>query len=140
VHSPSEADCLGRRGQAGPYQRAPGEQGVRDNHRINLIVETIEVSNSFFRNLCYVVACKEKGQALIVDPAWDFESIDHVLQRLAVVPAGILLTHSHIDHVHLADVFAARDRGWDRTGARHPLGGGLPAPPFRLRGGFTFPP
>ena len=30
--------------------------------------------------------------------------------------------------------------GWDRTGARRPVGGGLPAPPFRLRGGFTFPP
>jgi hypothetical protein len=30
--------------------------------------------------------------------------------------------------------------GRDRAGVRFPLGGGLPLPPFRLRGGFTFPP
>jgi hypothetical protein len=28
----------------------------------------------------------------------------------------------------------------DRSRARATVGGGFPAPPFRLRGGFTFPP
>src|SRR5262245_66593004 len=30
--------------------------------------------------------------------------------------------------------------GRDRAGARRRLGGGFPAPPFRLRSGFTVPP
>jgi hypothetical protein len=31
-------------------------------------------------------------------------------------------------------------KGLDRSRARATVGGGFPAPPFRLRGGFTFPP
>jgi hypothetical protein len=29
---------------------------------------------------------------------------------------------------------------WDRSQARSAVGGGFPAPPFRLRGGITIPP
>ena len=38
-----------------------------------------------------------------------------------------------------AQIIIAAD-GRDRTRARAPVGGGFPAPPFRLRGGFTVPP
>jgi hypothetical protein len=36
--------------------------------------------------------------------------------------------------------FTLAPRGLDRSRARSTVSGGFPSPPFRLRGGFTFPP
>jgi hypothetical protein len=43
-------------------------------------------------------------------------------------------------HVRGADRLWALKSCWDRSRARRLGGGGLPVPPFRLRGGFTVPP
>ena len=69
-------------------------------------------------NYTYVVANRDTGQALLVDPAWELETITDALARMRLQARGILLTHSHFDHVNLVaplvelfdlDVWMSRD-------------------------------
>ena len=52
----------------------------------------------------------------------------------------LLLTASASRSEFLTRLNTRPARCWDRARARRLSGGGLPAPPFRLRGGFTIPP
>lgn len=69
-------------------------------------------------NYTYVVANRDTRQALLVDPAWELETITDALARQRLQASGILLTHSHFDHVNLVaplvelfnlDVWMSRD-------------------------------
>ena len=40
------------------------------------------------------------GEAMVVDPAWDAEGIREVLAEEGLMLTGILITHSHHDHVN----------------------------------------
>jgi glyoxylase-like metal-dependent hydrolase (beta-lactamase superfamily II) len=52
-------------------------------------------------NFNYIIVDKKSHRAAIVDPAWDREQILSIFNKLGVKPDCILLTHSHIDHVHM---------------------------------------
>lgn len=67
---------------------------------------TVKVSNGDFRNYCYIIFERYAKVAVVVDPAWQFDRIVEKLEELSVSPIAVVLTHSHDDHVNLADAFA----------------------------------
>lgn len=62
------------------------------------------------KNYCYLVVDHESKEALLVDPAWDLHKIETKLQETQTRCTTILLTHSHIDHVHLVERLSERYR------------------------------
>jgi glyoxylase-like metal-dependent hydrolase (beta-lactamase superfamily II) len=58
----------------------------------------------------YVVADRQGGSALVVDPAMGSEGwVAQTLARLAAAPVAVLDTHGHWDHVVENHVWAAKD-------------------------------
>ena len=58
-----------------------------------------------FWNFSYVVACSETHRAVIIDPAWDVETLLTSVRERALEVAAVVLTHGHSDHSHgVADV------------------------------------
>lgn len=71
-----------------------------------MVVEVFKTSSSFIKNQCYLV--HDKGKGVLVDPAWDFEKIDQYITAYQVQLEAVLVTHAHVDHIHLADNFAKK--------------------------------
>lgn len=72
----------------------------------NVIV--LEMHYQFMRNYNYLVVDPLSRQAVIVDPAWEVEKIDRALSDENASLSGILITHGHPDHIHLASFLAER--------------------------------
>jgi hydroxyacylglutathione hydrolase len=72
----------------------------------NVAVTALKVSGGRFINNNYLVLNRRTGQALLVDPAWERETVDSALKAANAQLAGILLTHAHADHIDLADTLA----------------------------------
>lgn len=51
---------------------------------------------------CYVVADEATGDAIVIDPGWDPDTILARIRRLGVTPVRIVNTHCHFDHVMAA--------------------------------------
>ena len=51
-------------------------------------------------NFIHILADRHTGEAMVVDPAWDAEGIREVLAEEGLMLTGILITHSHHDHVN----------------------------------------
>ncbi len=62
----------------------------------------LEVSHQNIKNNNYLVVDPDTLQAVIVDPAWEQDKIDAALARTRATLSGILITHTHFDHIHLA--------------------------------------
>jgi hydroxyacylglutathione hydrolase len=71
-------------------------------------VVVMRVTFAFMVNYCYLVCDSMTDQSVIVDPAWDMEKIDMVLADTRTKLSGVLLTHSHPDHIHLAEPLAQK--------------------------------
>ena len=56
---------------------------------------TLEVGS--FENNCYLVSCAKTGEAIIIDPAAETDTIIRAAQGLNV--RFILITHGHSDHI-----------------------------------------
>lgn len=48
---------------------------------------------------CSVISDESSGQAIVVDPGGDFETIRQVLEERGLSVAAIVHTHTHFDHV-----------------------------------------
>lgn len=48
---------------------------------------------------CYIVGCRETGEAAVVDPGAEGERILSRLERLGLKCRYIILTHGHADHI-----------------------------------------
>jgi len=48
-------------------------------------------------NCTYLIS--QEGQALLIDPGWDMNFIEHTLQEKHLTLVGVLFTHGHFDHV-----------------------------------------
>lgn len=69
-------------------------------------IETVTVGP--FQSNCYVVACTETGDALLIDCGDEAPRILGTVERLGVNVRAIVNTHTHLDHVAaLADVIDA---------------------------------
>ncbi len=71
-------------------------------------VVVLKMSYLFMINYCYLVVDHINHQSVIVDPAWEMEKIDQALLDSKTSLNGILLTHSHFDHTHLAKPLAEK--------------------------------
>lgn len=69
-------------------------------------VVTLKVSNMFIINYNYLVIDYKSNSSIIVDPAWDMDKIELAIIESQTRLKGVLLTHSHFDHLHLAKPLA----------------------------------
>ena len=65
----------------------------------------------FDRNFSYVVADRERREALVVDPCGDFEKVASLIAAHALQVCGIAVTHTHFDHIARLEDACARYRG-----------------------------
>jgi glyoxylase-like metal-dependent hydrolase (beta-lactamase superfamily II) len=63
-----------------------------------LHIEQILVGG-FDENFSYIIHCDDAHQALVVDPSGDFSLLQGHISRLQLEVVGILLTHTHRDHI-----------------------------------------
>jgi len=70
-------------------------------------VVVLKVCRQFMINYSYLVADPCGNGAVVVDPAWEMEKIEQALTDTGSVLSGILVTHAHPDHIHLAVPLAA---------------------------------
>jgi len=71
-------------------------------------VTALRVQNGHMKNYNYLVVDPSSLKAVIVDPAWEIEKIDWAVADTQAILSGVLLTHSHPDHVHLAKPLAEK--------------------------------
>ena len=71
-------------------------------------VVVLSMQHLHMKNFNYLVVDPDSERAVIVDPAWQIEKVDRALTEARAVLSGILLTHSHPDHVNLADPLSQR--------------------------------
>jgi len=71
-------------------------------------VIVLEMYSPSFHNYNYLVVDPSSQQAVVVDPAWQAEKIDQALRDVQAKLSGVLVTHSHPDHIHLAHPLAER--------------------------------
>ncbi|RRS10443.1 MBL fold metallo-hydrolase [Pseudoalteromonas sp. J010] len=66
----------------------------------------LKVSHHRMINFNYLVVDPVSRLAVIVDPAWELDKINAAIHQAGVDLVGVLLTHSHGDHTHLAQTVA----------------------------------
>jgi len=71
-------------------------------------VVVLKMIYQFMINYNYLIVDPISRQAVIVDPAWQMEKIENALMETQAELKGILLTHAHPDHIHLAKPLAAK--------------------------------
>ena len=62
-------------------------------------IETFELGP--MANCTYLVT--QGKEALLIDPAWDMNFLEHTLQQKGLTLLAVLFTHGHFDHVRDAE-------------------------------------
>src|SRR5215831_21175095 len=65
------------------------------------------VTVGLFQENCYLYACPETLEAVIIDPGDEAERIIQQIQELKFIPKYIINTHGHIDHICAIDEVSA---------------------------------
>ncbi len=60
-----------------------------------------------FQENCYLYACPQTREAVIIDPGDEAERILERIAELQLIPKYILNTHGHIDHIGAIDAVSA---------------------------------
>src|SRR5260370_27754796 len=60
-----------------------------------------------FQENCYLYACPQTHEAVIIDPGDEAESILKNIAELKLIPKYIINTHGHIDHISAIDAVSA---------------------------------
>lgn len=68
-----------------------------------MILETVNVGPMQVN--CYVLACAQAGEAIIIDPGDQAFKINLVLKKHKLTPAMVINTHGHYDHIGCDDEF-----------------------------------
>lgn len=71
-------------------------------------VIVLKMHYQFMKNYSYLVVDPSSSQAVIVDPTWQMEKIDQAVVDSRARLRGILITHSHFDHIHLTKPMAEK--------------------------------
>ncbi len=61
------------------------------------------VTVGMFEENCYLYACPQTREAVIIDPGDEAERILETIQELRLIPKYIINTHGHIDHICAID-------------------------------------
>ncbi len=69
-------------------------------------VVVMSMQHQSMKNFTYLVVDPTTLKSVIVDPAWEMEKIAQALRETGATLSGILVTHAHPDHVHLAQPLA----------------------------------
>lgn len=78
------------------------------NKNDNIRVTTLRLGS--MDNFIHCMADVETKDSMVVDPAWDFQAIEEHFKRNELTLVGVLLTHTHGDHISaLADVLLKYD-------------------------------
>jgi hydroxyacylglutathione hydrolase len=77
--------------------REPGQEQVQDMP----IVACITVGD--FQENCYLYACPQTREAVIIDPGDEAKNILDTIKELQLLPKYILNTHGHLDHIMAID-------------------------------------
>ena len=78
------------------------QTAVALRHELVPEVVVLDVRHHNMKNYNYLVVDPESLEAVIVDPAWEIDKIDQALADAQATLSGILVTHFHADHIHLA--------------------------------------
>lgn len=73
-------------------------------------VVVLKMRFQFMTNYNYLIVDQVSRQAVIVDPAWEMAKVEAALEQTQSTLAGILVTHSHPDHLNLAGPLASEKR------------------------------
>ncbi|WP_046744433.1 MBL fold metallo-hydrolase [Kordia zhangzhouensis] len=73
-------------------------------------VVVLRVSNMFVINYNYLVIDHINNESVIIDPAWDLEKIEQAIEVSNTTLKGIIITHSHFDHLNLAKPLAEKHK------------------------------
>jgi hydroxyacylglutathione hydrolase len=65
------------------------------------------VTVGMFQENCYLYACPETLEAVIIDPGDEAERIIANIQEYQLIPKYIINTHGHIDHICAIDAVSA---------------------------------
>lgn len=65
------------------------------------------VTVGMFEENCYLYACPQTREAVIIDPGDEAERILEAIAELRLIPKYILNTHGHIDHICAIDAVSA---------------------------------
>ncbi|MFC3195090.1 MBL fold metallo-hydrolase [Marinicella sediminis] len=71
-------------------------------------VVVLEMFYQFMKNYNYLLIDRDTRLAVIVDPAWEMDKVDLAVEQAGAKLAGVLITHTHADHINLAKVVADR--------------------------------
>lgn len=71
-------------------------------------VHVLQVAQGSMKNNNYLLVDRRTRAAVVVDPAWQIEKIEDALASSGATLQGILITHSHFDHMHLCEPLAER--------------------------------
>ncbi|WP_244878878.1 MBL fold metallo-hydrolase [Paenibacillus lautus] len=71
---------------------------------INYEVFALRTVSQPYINYCYIVFDKGSHAAILIDPSWELDTILAKLKDLNADVRGIMLTHSHYDHINLTSV------------------------------------
>ncbi len=84
-----------------------GEKINRFKENIMNQIEVIEISTQkkFMKNKVYLCVNNFTNETVLIDPSWEMEKIENVINDRKLDLKAILLTHSHFDHVNLVDDF-----------------------------------
>ncbi len=77
-----------------------------EKHKFSPQVFLLKVSRQMMKNNNYLVVDPASHQAVVVDPAWQIEKIQSALASTRSTLSGILITHTHFDHIDLAKPLA----------------------------------
>ncbi|WP_408895202.1 MBL fold metallo-hydrolase [Paenibacillus taichungensis] len=69
-------------------------------------VYMLKMKKDPFINYTYLVVNESIREAIIIDPAWEYDKLINKICSLNIRPVAILLTHSHHDHTNLVDLLA----------------------------------
>lgn len=84
------------------------QQAVAERHELAPRVIALHMCHQAMKNYNYLVVDPVSLRSVIVDPAWEMETIDQALTDAQAELSGILLTHSHPDHIDLAKPLAEK--------------------------------
>lgn len=63
----------------------------------------VKVVVGYLGTNCYLVKNDETGEGFIIDPGYDDGKIKEAVNKLAMKPVAVLLTHGHFDHILAVD-------------------------------------